>query len=66
MLFRSHFKRSHFNPIVSDVAISVGNNSALLDNGTIYLYYTHRTNLDTGWDCIESLGEVSLHIIPSY
>jgi hypothetical protein len=61
-----HFKRSHFNPIVSDVAISVGNNSALLDNGTIYLYYTHRTNLDTGWDCIESLGEVSLHIIPSY
>jgi len=55
-----HFTRSLFNPVVSDPSVSIGNVSALSEDGEIYLFYTHRVNDGAG--ASESLEEIVLNI----
>jgi len=55
-----HFTRSLFNPVVSHPSVSIGNVSALREDGEIYLFYTYRVNDGAG--ASESLGETVLNI----
>jgi predicted GH43/DUF377 family glycosyl hydrolase len=54
------FTRSLFNPVVSHPSVSIGNVSALREDGKIYLFYTYRVNDGAG--ASESLGETVLDI----
>ena len=53
-----HFARSSSNPVVSNPSASIGNVSALSEDGKIYLFYTYRVN--DGAKASESLGETVL------
>ena len=55
-----HFTRSLFNPVVSNPSASIGNVSALREDGKIYLFYTYRVNDGAG--ASESLGETVLNM----
>ena len=55
-----HFVRSLFNPVVSNPSASIGNVSALGEDGKIYLFYTYRVNDGAG--ASESLGETVLNM----
>ena len=55
-----HFARSSSNPVVSNPSASIGNVSALSEDGKIYLFYTYRVN--DGAKASESLGETVLNV----
>ena len=55
------FSRSTRNPIISDTVISLGNVSTYVEDGKVYLFYTHRVNVPQ-WT--ESLGEIVLNDLP--
>lgn len=55
-----HFTRSLSNPVVNNPLASIGNVSALKEDGKIYLFYTRR--VEDGEGGSESLGETVLDI----